>query len=253
MCLLTNVPLRRSLLVFLLPLALSSAVLSAQLGPADYERALGLREKYKGLVLHLPDALEWIVGSSQFVYRLTIPGGHEFVLVDAEKQSRQPAFDHARLAEALTKALGEPVKPEALPFERFHMEAGGKAFAFERGREHWRCDLALYACVKQPGAPEESAEDDGGYDSTPRPVNSPAHASVSPDGKWLAFVENFNVALRPAHAKPSEAEKQAVVLSSDGAEGNYYAFETLAWNPDSKHLAAYRIRPGYSGYGGTGS
>ena len=245
---LTHVPLRRFLLVILLPFALSSAVLIAQLGPADYERALNLREKYKGLVNHLPDGVEWIEGSDQFVYRRTIPGGHEFVLVDAEKQSRQPAFDHARLAEALSKALGEPVKPEALPFDRFHMEAGGKAFAFERGREHWRCDLAAYTCAKQPGPSEEPADDDGGYDSTPRPVNDPAHASLSPDGNWLVFVENYNVALRPAHAKPSEAseaEKQTVLLSMDGSEGNYYAFDTLAWSPDSKHLAAYRIRPGY--------
>ncbi len=53
------------------------------------------------------------------------------------------------------------------------------------------------------------------------------------------------MALRPAHAQPADAERQTVLLSTEGSEGNYYSFETLAWSPDSKHLAAYRIRPGY--------
>jgi dipeptidyl aminopeptidase/acylaminoacyl peptidase len=233
------------LAAILLPMVLLSTILSAQLGPADYERALNLQEKYRNLVLHLPDQAEWIEGSDRFVYRRSIPGGHEFVLVDAEKQTQKPAFDHARLAAELSRELGEPVKPEALPLERFHLDAGGAALVFARSRERWRCDLTAYTCAKQPGAHEADDDDDGGYDSTPRAVNGPAHPVVSPDGNWLAFVENYNVALRPAHKKPGDAEKQTVLLSEDGSEGNYYALETLAWSPDSKHLAAYRVRPGY--------
>lgn len=38
---------------------------------------------------------------------------------------------------------------------------------------------------------------------------------------------------------------QDVALSRDGSEGNYYVFSTLNWSPDSRHLAAYRVRPGY--------
>lgn len=34
-------------------------------------------------------------------------------------------------------------------------------------------------------------------------------------------------------------------LSWDGSEGNYYTFASIAWSPDSKQLAAYRVRPGY--------
>jgi dienelactone hydrolase len=236
------------LAVFLLSLVLLPTQLSASVSAADYERGLSLREKYQGLVLHLPDGVEWIDGTNRFVYRRTVPGGHEFVLVDAEKQTRQPAFDHARLAEALnkSKAHGQPVKPLALPFERFHMEANGSALEFQRGPEHWRCDLAVYTCAQQPMPFQPPfADDGGGYDQTPSAINGAAHPSVSPDGNWLAFIQNYNVALRPAHAKPGEAERQTVLLSWDGSEGNYYALDTLAWSPDSKHLAVYRIRPGY--------
>jgi dipeptidyl aminopeptidase/acylaminoacyl peptidase len=233
------------LTIALLP-AVLPVTLRADVAADAYERALNLPEKYRNLVQHLPDNVEWIEGTDRFIYRRTIPGGHEFLLVDAEKQAQQPAFDHARLATELTKALGQPVKPEALPFERFRIIDSGAALTFARGRERWRCDLTAYTCAKQPRRGETADDDeDGGYDSTPRPVNGPAHSVTSPDGNWLAFVNNYNVVLRPAHAKREDAERETVTLSQDGSEGNYYAPETLAWSPDSKHLAAYRIRPGY--------
>ncbi len=234
------------LVAILLQLTLSSAAQDARVGPADYERALGLQEKYRSLVLRFPDQVEWIDGTDHFVYRRTVSGGHEFILVNAVKQTQQPAFDHARMAGVLSKVLGEPVKPEALPVDRFDLNGGAVVVEFVRGKDRWRCELTAYTCAKQP-TPQDSpiAEDDGGYDSTPPPVNGLAHSIVSPDGNWLAFVVNNNVAVRPAHAKPADAERQRVMLSADGSESNYYALDTLAWSPDSKHLAAYRIRPGY--------
>jgi dipeptidyl aminopeptidase/acylaminoacyl peptidase len=222
-----------------LPLAAAT-----QLTPADYERALNLRDKYKGLVIHMPDQVKWIEDTDRFVYRRSIPGGEEFMLVDAEKQTQQAAFDHARLAEALTKALGESVKADALPLDRYELVDKGAALVFEHTGEHWRCDLSTYACARQDRK-EERAPDDGGYDSTPSPENGSAHAVRSPDGNWLAFVLNYNVVLRPAHASHEDAEKQTAILSQDGSEGNYYAIRTMVWSPDSKHLAVYRIRPGY--------
>ena len=35
------------------------------------------------------------------------------------------------------------------------------------------------------------------------------------------------------------------MLSTDGSEGNAYELDSIAWSPDSKKLAAYRVRPGY--------
>ena len=135
MHLLKNLLTRGCSIVVLLPVAFSICESNAQPRPADYERALGLRDKYKGLVLHLPDAVEWIEGSNRFVYRRSIAGGHEFLLVDAEKQTSQLAFDHARLAATLSKALGEEIKPETLPFDHVHFEASGTAFEFARASQ----------------------------------------------------------------------------------------------------------------------
>ena len=34
-------------------------------------------------------------------------------------------------------------------------------------------------------------------------------------------------------------------LSRDGSEGNAYELSSIAWSPDSKKIAAYRVKPGY--------
>ena len=70
------------------------------------------------------------------------------------------------------------------------------------------------------------------------PAEAPEVCS-SFDGKYDAFVENFNVFLKP------KAGGQAFPLSYDGSEDNYYTLRSFAWSPDSKKLVAYHVRPGY--------
>jgi dipeptidyl aminopeptidase/acylaminoacyl peptidase len=62
---------------------------------------------------------------------------------------------------------------------------------------------------------------------------------MSPDGKWMAFIDNHNVAIRPFGGDKRTA------LSTDGSEGNYYDGASIVWSPDSTRIAAYRVRPGY--------
>ena len=62
---------------------------------------------------------------------------------------------------------------------------------------------------------------------------------TSPDGKWEALIQNFNVFIRP------KGKTEATPLSWDGSEGNYYTLQSIAWSPDSQKLVAYRVRPGY--------
>src|SRR5262249_33561177 len=46
-------------------------------------------------------------------YRLQLPRGEkEFVLVDAATGTRQPAYDEARMAKALTELTGHAVEPK---------------------------------------------------------------------------------------------------------------------------------------------
>src|SRR5205823_694610 len=90
-------------------LALASASAQQKFTAADYQRA----EKMMGyntttLVLRsLVDSsrgglrVNWLP-DDRFWYRVTTSGGAEFILVDPARGTRGPAFDHSRLAAALS-------------------------------------------------------------------------------------------------------------------------------------------------------
>jgi len=216
---------------------------------ADYERANGLREKYLGLAVNLPERAAWIEQTSRFWYRKAVKGGNEFVLVDAETLAKKPAFDHEKLAASLSAAAGEKYTALKLPFMMISFVDNEKAIEFLAGENRWRCDLADYTIKKLPpggpGGPGGFGQRRGPgapLNGIPGPrYNFPqTEAKASPDGKWEALVDNFNVYVRP------KGKKEGVALSFDGSEGNYYALASLVWSPDSTKLAAYRVRPGYN-------
>jgi dipeptidyl aminopeptidase/acylaminoacyl peptidase len=233
--------------ISLIALTVVAAAGFAQVTEADLDRALDIQEKYSGLVINLPEPPIWQESTDTFVYRKSVEGGHEFDLVDANAQTRQPAFDHAKLAAALSTASGESYKANTLPFARFNFVSNRSAIefttgAFGAGGVRWHCDVTSYACTRSAPRRRGAADEDGddyGYDDTPRAVNDPQHTEASPDGQWLAFADNYNVSVR------SKDGKQTLSLSTDGSEGNYYAIDSFSWSPDSKYLVAYRIRPGY--------
>ncbi|HEU5351405.1 MAG TPA: DPP IV N-terminal domain-containing protein [Terracidiphilus sp.] len=206
-----------------------------QVTRADYDRALNLQKEYGKLVLDLPDTPIWLHKGDRFVYRKSVEGGHTFVVYDAATRTKQPAFDHAKLAAALSAASGDHYAALTLPFARFRFLDGESVMAFEAGDSAWKCDMKTWKCEGHP----IFSGDNYGYDDTPKAENSTAKTLASPDGKWLAYILNYNVMVR------SMDGKQRFTLSEDGSEGNYYAFSTMVWSPDSEHLVAYRIRPGY--------
>lgn len=235
----------RSVCLSLVTLCLLYSFIFAQGTRADYERAMSLRERYSGLALNLAERPTWIEKTSRFWYRRTVRGGHEFILVDAETQAKRPAFDHERLAAALSAAANQKYTALKLPFEQISFVDGEKAIEFNIEDARWRCELADYS-VKKLLANERNGPRRGGIPlSTGLPgprYNGPSLSEfrLSPDSRWEAWINNFNVWIRPRGAR------EGTPLSTDGSEGNYYALSSIVWSPDSKMLAAYRVRPGYS-------
>jgi len=239
--------------VFVLFLLLTSASY-AQGTLADYERANGLREKYVGSANNLPERPTWVGQTSRFWYRKAVKGGNEFVLVDAETVAKKPAFDHERLATALSAAANEKYTALKLPFQMISFVDSEKAIEFTIGETRWRCELGDYTVKKLPPARDGFGQRRAGgiplTQGIPGPrYNSPqTEAKTSPDGKWEAWVNNFNVWVRAkdkSNSRPNN-NNAGVALSFDGSEGNYYALASLVWSPDSKMIAAYRVRPGYA-------
>jgi dipeptidyl aminopeptidase/acylaminoacyl peptidase len=107
----------------------------------------------------------WLGDGTKFWYRVNVrKDGYEFILVDAEKGLREPAFDHARLASALKEAGIQEALPQKLPLENLEFEAGGGAILFRAGQRAWRYDLKTCALKEQarPEAPPSgTAPEDG--------------------------------------------------------------------------------------------
>ena len=220
-------------------LVLFSVPSAAQVTAADYQRAQSLRQQYDEAAVFVPEPATWIGTTHKFYYRRSLANGFEFVTVDADTQERQPSFDHRRLADALSRASGRAYSATRLPFQNFTFNDQLSAIEMTIDGARWTCALADYACrtpeVPRPGEIRRGISGPVRGDQsavTPRP-------RMSPDGKWMAFIDNYNVAIRPFGGD------KRMILSTDGSEGNYYDPASIVWSPDSSKIAVYRIRPGY--------
>jgi dipeptidyl aminopeptidase/acylaminoacyl peptidase len=242
--------------VAVLALLLGPSLSQAQGTLADYQRAMTLRDRYENLAVNVPDQARWVANTQKLWYRKSVKGGHEFVLVDAGTRTKEPAFDHGKLAAALSAALGRTITPHELPFNQFTFVEGLSTIEFQvaggQGQQGppqppqppWRCTLADYKCAREERAGRGGRGGRGGGGGLNGPVRPPsdinaAEPQKSPDGKYEALINNYNVAIRET------GKREVTLLSTDGSEGGYYDPESLAWSPDSKKIAVYKVKPGH--------
>jgi dipeptidyl aminopeptidase/acylaminoacyl peptidase len=250
-------PLRALVVACLTCLPIETA---AQGTLADYQRAMTLRDRYQNLTTGLTDQTRWMQDTHKLVYRRTVPGGHEFMLVDADTQAKAPAFDHARLAETLSTALGRKVTGTELPFNDFTFTPDLRRIEFQLAPRPgaapapagppappWRCALDSYSCAQEPRAAGRGGRGGRGGGGLSGPVRveldvNGAEPQRSPDGKLEAIIRNYNVAIR------ENGGREVTLLSTDGSEGGYYDSASLVWSPDSTKLAVYKVTPGHRRY-----
>jgi dipeptidyl aminopeptidase/acylaminoacyl peptidase len=228
--------------LLVLIVALVPSLVWGQAARADYERATGLRAKLSPLALNIVDRGGWVGKTSRYWYRKSVAGGSEFWVADAVSRDKRIAFDHARLAAALAAASGEKVEALKLPFNAVTFTKDETSVEFVTAGVRYTCDLATYTCKKleRPGGPRRfRAGELGGWERGPAPEAASKERKTSPDGKWEAFIRNYNVCLG------DKEKREETILSRDGSEGNYYTFESITWAPDSKKLAVMRLRRGY--------
>jgi dipeptidyl aminopeptidase/acylaminoacyl peptidase len=219
-------------------LILSAPALAAAPTADQYRNALSLRDRWEYLTRDIAFPADWVEGTHDFIYRKTVVGGFAFVRENADTGARQPAFDQAAVATALGTATGETYAPLRLPFDDFHYQEDGRAIIFEMSETPWRCSLTGAGCapVARTGRPKGF----GVVRDLRVPADNTPH--VSPDGRWEALVEGYNVVIRPAGGGA------VTILSQDGSQGDFYDPETIRWSPDSRKIVAYRVRPGFPRY-----
>ena len=113
-------------------------------------RAQGTVEDYQRAQSFLPGNLRhrvfladvqanWIEKTSTFWYRRVGQTQTEFILVDAERNTSAPAFDHSRLAAGLSRAAKRAYDPSRLPFDSFEFVQSGKPYV---SRQTMGCGFA---------------------------------------------------------------------------------------------------------------
>jgi dipeptidyl aminopeptidase/acylaminoacyl peptidase len=174
----------------------------------------------------------WMRGGSRFWYRNKTKDGWEYVLVDPARAVRQPLFDHARLAAALSLAADTSYEGRKLPFRTFDFSEDERRIRFNVSRRRADCDIAAYTCTLGDT------------------LASAAAFVRSPDGRWEAFVHQHDVWIRAYGGRDS------IRLTTDGEELWSYgvrkpgpsqiiagitARPVLQWSPDSRRIAVERM------------
>ncbi len=213
-------------------------LLLGQVTVEDYERANELRDRFQDKALNIVDNPTWIEDTSHLWYRKTVEGGHQFIWVDAETQQKRAAFDHDRLAEALSLYRDTTFSALKLPFNEIKYTDNESAIEVQVGDSLYTCSFNDYSCDSEYQESRRSRW--GNWDPWQNNNDDRNDEKISaPNGEWTAFVQNYNVAIR------KKGSDETIMLSSDGSEGNYYDVDTFEWSPDSKKLVAYRVKPGY--------
>lgn len=176
----------------------------------------------------------WINASDRFWYRVHTRRGFEFIYVDPAQNIKRPAFDHARLAEALRHATGQPVEPYALPFKEIQFNEDETVIRFSVNETQYAFDISANQLAPSALIPHSSE-------------------LLSPNGLYATYVHNHNLYLR--HTQTGEITP----LTADGEEFFGYGEEpggtmtaiademsglpappAARWSPNSKKLLVFR-------------
>lgn len=224
---------------WLLGALLTGVALQAIAEDASLSARYATAERYlawnRGQVLNAPPAHQW--QGEVLTFRRDAPAGRwRFLKIDPKAGREEPAFDHALIAEGLSRA-GIKAAPDALPFRAFSYEESGRAISFEIGPKSWSCALQTAQCSSKAAPPR----------GLPREI-------PSPDGRFAAFAKGDDIWVRET------STGQERPLTKDGAPHNAYGARSannteavsdlrsglirpplLVWSPDSKRIITHQL------------
>ena len=181
----------------------------------------------------------WIGKSDRFWYVSKDQNEKRFYIVDPERKTKEDAFDHDKLAKSLSTLKGKSYSREDLPFEDIKFIEDENTIQFDIRKQRFLFDLEPYQCKEK----------------TKKVFETPTELK-SPDGKWVAFIKNYNVFIR------SLSDGQETQLTHDGEKHNDYGtlpesstYEItirrlgigallppiMLWSPDSKKLLVHKL------------
>jgi len=216
----------------------------------DYTRAEKFTGGGMGALVYRSGVRPTWLADERFWYRNTTVEGSEFVLVDPAKGTREPAFDHAKLAAALSTVSGAKYDGAHLPFQSFTFSPDSVSVSFTAGDKAWKCDRQGVGCAIDPNPPPAVPGGGGGRGGRGGRGGGGGRggegggAALSPDRKSSVFIRDNNLWMRDV------ATNKETQLTTDGEKDFGYATDNagwtasnnavVLWSPDSKKIATYQ-------------
>ncbi|MEU9886062.1 DPP IV N-terminal domain-containing protein [Sphaerisporangium sp. NPDC051011] len=191
-----------------------------------------LPHKMKRLITSFNVVPSWVGEGETFWYRKHTSAGYEFVVVDAETGTKRPAFDHVRLAAALSAVLETEVDPTAMPLDELQLRDDAVRLTFGLVQLEVALDSYTATVIGQVRMEE----------------------ALSPDGRWAVLQRDHNLYLRDT---TTDVERQ---LTTDGVDGHAYGGMNdqvatfvmrenlgisvpplVVWSPDSTRFVTHRL------------
>jgi len=212
----------KAVVLSLVLLFTSISFLHAQGTRADYERMAGLRKVTENKVFRDRVQANWLPGNVQFWYQVkTGADSHEFILVDAEKGERKAAFDHAKLAEALTKAGVKEVRADKLGMEKVGFKPAENAVKFRKGGKQWSFDSKTFELRETAAATSEIL--------TSLPLDDAPRASRRTGEETSLTFVNRTAAEVELFWVNTDGERQSYGKLNVGAERAQHTFAGHVW------------------------
>lgn len=215
---------------------------NAQLTEKDYANA----EKFlsyntQSLVEGGSVRANWLPGDKMW-YLSSNANSDTFYLVDPKK-GKSVAFDHQKLATALSTFSGKTYTANKLPFQAINVAADGKSVSF-------MLDGKKLKYVHSTAKVSEDTTPGTIGTIVPPPMGGPrgrggnGNENLSPDGKKAVFIKDWNLYVRDV------ATNTVKQLTTDGVKDFGYATDNAAWkssdravlkwSPDSKKISTFK-------------
>jgi dipeptidyl aminopeptidase/acylaminoacyl peptidase len=185
----------------------------------------------------------WLTGD-RFWYSVGTAQGTQFILVDPAKKVKAPAFDHQKMATALSAAAGSSYEANKLPITALSYAADGKSIAVTAAGKRWKVALPSYQAEVDNATPTASVVAAPQGRGRGPATGGGIPETLSPDGKRAVFIQNYNLWVRDV---ATNDKKQ---LTKDGIKDYGYATDNagwkssdraiVRWSPDSKKVATFQ-------------
>ena len=206
---------------------------------ADYERAMGLRDRVRNKVFIKHVNPNWSADADRFWYRNDLSADRrEFVLVNTSKGERQLAFDHVKVAATLSNALGQSVDAEKLPVDELAFTDNPNRLRLIGKGNSWELDLKTSELVEFTSSVKE-------------PLLLEPPEAIRPSGSngpetYVTFRNVTDQIIRLVWVS-GDGGRHLYEVIGDKSEFKQHTYANHVWlieTEEGKHLGIYEAKPG---------